>query len=128
MTRPSEPLPIFKTNAGTKRRLCQAHVRHLSDDSVPNSALTSSKPAKEAFLMKNAAILAAATMVLGLGFLATPAVADTSPTVAQAPPGCAAPTFANGLAQSVFSADSSTWVRGEAWVQTHDDSDHDGKP
>jgi predicted acyl esterase len=78
--------------------------------------------------MKNAAILAAATTVLGLGFLATPAVAETTPTVAKAPPGCAAPTFANGLSQSVFSPDSTTWVRGEAWVQTHDDSDHDGKP
>jgi predicted acyl esterase len=78
--------------------------------------------------MKNAAILAAAVTVLGLGVLATPAVADTAPAVAKAPPGCATPTFANGLAQNVFSADSSTWVRGEAWVQTHDDSDHDGKP
>jgi predicted acyl esterase len=71
--------------------------------------------------MKNVAILAAITTVLGLGVL-------TSPAVAEAAPGCATPTFAGGLSQSVFSADSSTWARGEAWVQTRDDSDHDGKP
>src|SRR5262249_38746287 len=70
--------------------------------------------------MKNVAIIAA-TAVLGLGAL-------TAPAVAEAAPGCATPTFANGISQSVFSADSSTWVRGEAWVQVHDDSDHEGKP
>src|SRR5262245_40386426 len=71
--------------------------------------------------MRNVAILAAAATVLGLGAVTAPAVAETTA-------GCATPTFANGLSQSVFSADSSTWVRGEAWVQTPDDSDHDGKP
>jgi predicted acyl esterase len=71
--------------------------------------------------MRNVAILAAVTTVLGLGVLTVPAVAEAAP-------GCATPTFADGLSQSVFSSDASTWVRGEAWVQTHDDSDHDGKP
>lgn len=78
--------------------------------------------------MRNVAILAAAATVLGLGVLTTPAVAEAAPAAAGASSGCATPTFANGLSQSVFSSDSSTWVRGEAWVQTHDDSDHDGKP
>ncbi len=41
---------------------------------------------------------------------------------------CATPTFTNGLSQNVFTATSSQWVRGEAWVQTPDDSDHDGVP
>src|ERR1700760_2029985 len=40
----------------------------------------------------------------------------------------AVPTFVNGLAQNVFSATSSDWIRGEAWVQTDFDSDGDGKP
>ncbi|GAA5200310.1 hypothetical protein GCM10023322_77920 [Rugosimonospora acidiphila] len=53
---------------------------------------------------------------------------DASPS-ADAPGACATPTFADGLAQNVFSADSTTWVRGEAWVQVPGvDSDRDGIP
>ncbi|GIH14864.1 Xaa-Pro dipeptidyl-peptidase [Rugosimonospora africana] len=54
--------------------------------------------------------------------------------VAQAAPvdplaSCAVPTFADGLAQSVFSSNSATWVRGEAWVEVPGvDSDRDGVP
>src|SRR5262245_52254065 len=40
----------------------------------------------------------------------------------------AEPTFVNGLAQNVFSANTADWIRGEGWVQTNDDSDNDGKP
>ena len=39
----------------------------------------------------------------------------------------AEPTFVNGLAQSVFTANTADWIRGEGWVQSNDDSDHDGK-
>src|SRR4051794_34771438 len=72
-------------------------------------------------MTKHVAMLAAAATVLGFGVL-------TAPGVAGAAPACATPTFADGLSQSVFSADSATWVRGEAWVQTPDDSGHDGRP
>ena len=39
----------------------------------------------------------------------------------------AEPTFVNGLAQNVFSANTADWIRGEGWVQSTYDSDHDGK-
>ncbi len=39
----------------------------------------------------------------------------------------AEPTFVNGLAQNVFSANTADWIRGEGWVQSNYDSDHDGK-
>lgn len=48
---------------------------------------------------------------------------------AASPQNCAHPIFANGLAQNVFSADPSTWVRGETWVEVPGvDSDLDGVP
>jgi predicted acyl esterase len=72
--------------------------------------------------VRGIAILAAAATGVGLATLVTPSVAATAVPSAT----CAKPTFANGISQSVFSADSSTWIRGEAWVQTPDDSDHDG--
>src|SRR5882757_911644 len=62
------------------------------------------------------------------GLLVTAGIAVPSAASAAPPATCARPTFADGLAQNVFSADASTWVRAEAWVQTHDDSDHDGVP
>ena len=42
--------------------------------------------------------------------------------------GAAEPTFVNGLSQNVFSANTADWIRGEGWVQSTYDSDHDGKP
>ena len=41
--------------------------------------------------------------------------------------GAAEPTFVNGLAQNVFSTNTADWIRGEGWVQSTYDSDHDGK-
>ncbi len=41
--------------------------------------------------------------------------------------GAVEPTFKNGLAQSVFTTNTSLWIRGEGWVQSNYDSDHDGK-
>ena len=41
--------------------------------------------------------------------------------------GAAEPTFVNGLAQNVFSANTADWIRGEGWVQSTSDADHDGK-
>lgn len=69
-------------------------------------------------------IAAVTSGLLALG-LAPPAAAAA---VSQAVSACAQPTFVNGQAQDVFSSDQSTWVRSEAWVQTRDDSDHDGIP
>ena len=37
--------------------------------------------------------------------------------------GAAEPTFVNGLAQNVFSANTADWIRGEGWVQSTYDSD-----
>jgi predicted acyl esterase len=68
------------------------------------------------------ATAAALGMLVAAG-VAVPRVASAAP-----PANCAQPTFVDGLAQNVFSKDTATWVRGEAWVQTHDDSDHDGVP
>jgi predicted acyl esterase len=42
-------------------------------------------------------------------------------------PAPAVPTFVNGLAQNVFSATTSDWVRGEVWVEAPFDTDGDGK-
>jgi X-Pro dipeptidyl-peptidase (S15 family) len=56
------------------------------------------------------------------------AASATKARPAAASDSCAHPTFAHGQAQNVFSSNPSTWVRGEAWVQTTDDSDHDGVP
>ena len=33
-------------------------------------------------------------------------------------PDAAEPTFVNGLAQNVFSANTADWIRGEGWVQS----------
>jgi len=54
------------------------------------------------------------------GLLAAPA----SPALADDP----VPTFKNGLAQPVYTTDSTQWITGEAWVQAEFDSDGDGKP
>ena len=72
-------------------------------------------------MMTKLALLTAAATAAGLAMV-------VAPTGAAAATGCTSPTFAYGQAQSVFSADPATWVRGEAWVQTPDDSDHDGRP
>ena len=39
----------------------------------------------------------------------------------------AEPVIVNGLSQNVFSTNTADWVRGEGWVQSTYDSDHDGK-
>lgn len=72
------------------------------------------------------AILAATATTFGLTALVAPAVATAA--AAPLPDQCAKPTFAYGQAQNSFSADPNAWVRGEAWVQAPDDSDHDGQP
>lgn len=64
--------------------------------------------------------VAAALITLGL--------AVPQPAAAATPAACVSPQFADGVAQNVFPTDQTTWVRGEAWVQTPDDSDHDGVP
>ena len=68
-------------------------------------------------------LLPVAVAMVTLG-LAVPQVAVAAPQAST----CVTPQFADGLAQSVFPADQTTWLRGEAWVQTPDDSDHDGVP
>src|SRR5882762_7979280 len=73
-------------------------------------------------------MLRSTATVAAFGLLVTAGIAMPSVASAAPPVSCAHPTFTDGLAQNVFSADTSTWVRGEAWVQTHDDSDHDGVP
>jgi len=90
-----------------------------------------------------AAIGAAGALVAGFIATAPPAAASAATAAATTRPpaaavakarpsaaadSCAHPTFAHGQAQNVFSSNPSTWVRGEAWVQTTDDSDHDGVP
>lgn len=61
--------------------------------------------------------------------LITLALAAPQPAAAATPSApCVSPRFTDGLAQNVFPADPTTWVRAEAWVQTPDDSDHDGLP
>jgi predicted acyl esterase len=60
---------------------------------------------------------------VGVGIAAALATAVGASSVA----GAAEPTFVNGLAQSVFSANTADWIRGEGWVQSTYDSDHDGK-
>src|SRR4051812_3803388 len=42
-------------------------------------------------------------------------------------PAPAVPTFVNGLAQNVFSANTADWISGEVWVESSFDSDGDGK-
>jgi predicted acyl esterase len=42
-------------------------------------------------------------------------------------PAGAVPTFVNGLAQNVFSANRRDWVQGQVWVESTFDSDGDGK-
>ena len=46
---------------------------------------------------------------------------------AQAAADPAVPTFVNGMAQNVFTADRAEWVTGEVWVESNFDSDRDGK-
>ena len=59
--------------------------------------------------------------VLAAGLSAV--VATTAVGVA----GAAEPTFVNGLAQNVFSANTADWIRGEGWVESTFDTDGDGK-
>ena len=61
----------------------------------------------------------------GWGVLAAALSAAVASTAGVA--GAAEPTFVNGLAQNVFSANTADWIRGEGWVQSTYDSDHDGK-
>jgi X-Pro dipeptidyl-peptidase len=63
-----------------------------------------------------AAIAVAFTLVAALGVAAPPARAQV--------PG---PVFVDGMAQPVFSANPSTWIRHELWVESEIDSDYDGK-
>src|SRR5262249_52806715 len=39
----------------------------------------------------------------------------------------AEPTFKNGLAQAVFTTDTTKWISYDGYVQSNTDSDHDGK-
>src|SRR3954447_2280974 len=56
-----------------------------------------------------------------------PAIA-AAPAPAPAPePAPAVPTFVNGLAQNVFSANTADWISGEVWVDSDFDTDGDGK-
>jgi hypothetical protein len=56
------------------------------------------------------------------------AAAGNSAMAAPAPePAPAVPTFVDGLAQNVFSANSADWINGEVWVESSFDSDGDGK-
>ncbi len=68
---------------------------------------------------------AAATTVLVVAAVASPAAARSVATGAQTP---VAPTFVDGLAQAVFSTNPADWYSGEVWVQAPFDSDHDGVP
>ena len=74
--------------------------------------------------------VAATTLVVVVGAAPVAAEPDPEPEPMPAPepaPEPAVPTFVNGLAQNVFSANSADWVRGEAWVESNFDSDNDGK-
>jgi predicted acyl esterase len=55
----------------------------------------------------------------------TATMALGAPAVAAAQ---AVPTFRNGMAQDVFSADPADWVTGQVWVETGFDSDGDDAP
>jgi predicted acyl esterase len=55
-------------------------------------------------------------------------MAAVQPASALASPAPAVPTFVNGLAQAVFSADPADWHSGEVWVEAPFDSDSDGRP
>jgi predicted acyl esterase len=63
--------------------------------------------------MRGAGVVAAAALAVAVG---TSGVA-----------GAAEPTFKNGLAQAVFTTDTSKWISYDGWVQSNSDSDHDGK-
>ena len=56
--------------------------------------------------------------------IATSLAAAPSATAAA----CTTPVFVEGLAQNVFTATTTEWVRGEVWVQSEFDSDNDGQP
>jgi X-Pro dipeptidyl-peptidase len=62
------------------------------------------------------ATIAALTVALALGVAAPPAAAQVT-----------GPVFIDGQAQPVFSADPTTWIREELWVESQIDSDFDGK-
>jgi predicted acyl esterase len=83
------------------------------------------KPARTLIVFVVAVVVA----VLGSAQVARSAPADPDVQPAEALAACAAPAFADGLSQSVFSTSSATWIRGEAWVQVPGvDSDLDGSP
>ncbi len=60
---------------------------------------------------------------VGVGIVTAVVAAVVATSAARA----AEPTFVNGLSQSVFSTNTADWIRGEGWVQSTYDSDHDGK-
>ncbi len=90
-------------------------------------------------MVKRRRVVAAGAMTLTLalsGAVATSSAAPlppkglTVPGVMSAPVPAAAPavpTFVNGMAQNVFTADRDEWVTGEVWVESSFDSDRDGK-
>src|SRR6201991_4208081 len=76
------------------------------------------------------ASMALAVGASGGGANPLPPKGATFPAIAAAPapePAPAVPTFVNGLAQNVFSANSADWINGEVWVESDFDSDGDGK-
>src|SRR4051794_38343105 len=80
---------------------------------------------------KRLAVASAIISVAGAGTAwaapVPPKTAATFPGANAAPePGPVVPTFANGMAQNVFSSATADWVVGEVWVESDFDSDGDG--
>jgi predicted acyl esterase len=79
------------------------------------------------------AATAALAGVVGTGSAAAmpPKGVPVVPGVSVAPAAAAAapavPTFVNGMAQNVFTANRAEWITGEVWVESSFDSDRDGK-
>jgi predicted acyl esterase len=67
------------------------------------------------------------TAIIGTSVLAASALVALPGTAGATAIG-AVPTFKDGLSQNVFSATSSDWIRGQAWVESDVDGDGDGKP
>jgi len=63
--------------------------------------------------MKGVGVIAAAALAAAVG--------------ASGVAGAAEPTFKNGLAQAVFTTDTTKWISYDGYVQSNSDSDHDGK-
>jgi hypothetical protein len=85
---------------------------------------------------KRVAAAGALTLVLAGAVGVSGATAEPMPPKGMTVPGVnaatvaapAVPTFVNGMAQNVFTADRNEWVTGEVWVESSFDSDRDGKP